>query len=347
MGNLADRPNISVNGIRPYGQLDPFCLMPKPVPLPYCGSLLPTSPYTHFPGLHILRCQWRVRSIFTGKEILAPEPEEDHTLKVLSRPIGLQSPPQPGENSGIDHRTWRERRDDFFNHEKHLAKRAKMTKQAARPYFRDWTRANYHKGKTFLSPSRIFRADKALYFPNFVGNTLATPSQLSDTTPTLQGKVSVVSLVSSQWAENQKITFTADEKHPGLAELLRKEAGILQKVEVNIEEDWMKALLVTMFMGSIRRQRKESEWGNYFLVKRGVTDEIREGIQLANRKVAYLYLVDWNCRIRWAGSGHAYEGERESLVAGCRRLIEGWKAEREGGLLDQRSATLEPKDASA
>jgi ATPase complex subunit ATP10 len=54
---------------------------------------------------------------------MANRKNADHTPKALNRPLGMPNPPQPGENSGFDHRTWQEKRDDFFNYDKHLEKR--------------------------------------------------------------------------------------------------------------------------------------------------------------------------------------------------------------------------------
>ena len=47
----------------------------------------------------------------------------DFTPKPLSRPIGLPNAPRPGENTGIDPRTWRQRRADFVDYDKHLIRR--------------------------------------------------------------------------------------------------------------------------------------------------------------------------------------------------------------------------------
>ncbi|KAL8733706.1 MAG: hypothetical protein Q9166_001899 [cf. Caloplaca sp. 2 TL-2023] len=280
--------------------------------------------------------QWRSRrNVSTAAQILkSEEPKpQDFTPKPLSRPIGVLYPPKPGENTGIDPRSWRERRDDVFDYNKHLVRRKELTKQAAKPYFRDWSRTQYHKGKTFIAPPRTFRAEKSLYFPNMVGSTLASPSTPSDTTAVLKDRISIVSVYSGRWAEQQTQSFTDAKHNAGLGVVFNVEAprqreSLLQKVEVNIEEDWMKALIVRMFMGGIRKQRREEEWARYFLVRRGITEEMREAMAMANSKVGYVYLVDWECRIRWAGSANAETAEKEGLVAGVTRLVEAWRRER-------------------
>ncbi|KAL8705895.1 MAG: hypothetical protein Q9201_001043 [Fulgogasparrea decipioides] len=340
----------------------------SPFRRPVCSSCLRAS-----------QRQWPCRRKSIVAQILdSDEPsskDEDHTLKPLSRPVGVTNPPKPGENSGIDLRSWGQRRDDLFDYDRHLVRRKQLyaiapllynffkslvlhyddrgngyigdmncskketlnscrTKQVAKPYFRDWTRANYHRGKTFLAPSRIFRADKSLYFPNLVGSTLASPSTSSDTSSVLQNQVSVVSVYSGRWAELQTQTFADNESHPELAKLVsetERSNGPLQKVEINIEEDWMKAIIVRTFMSRIRKQRREQDWGRYFLVRRGVTDEMREAIGMRNAKVGYVYLVDWLCRIRWAGSADAGSAEKEALVAGASKLVEAWRRQAEEG----------------
>ncbi|KAL8884888.1 MAG: hypothetical protein Q9192_006751 [Flavoplaca navasiana] len=281
------------------------------------------------------------RTVSTAAQILKdddPKPK-DFTPKPLLRPIGVLYPPKPGENSGVDPRPWRQRRDDLFDYNKHLVRRKELTQQAAKPYFRDWSRTQFHKGKTFISPARIFRADKSLYFPNMVGSTLASPSTASDTTSVLQDRISIVSVYSGRWAEMQTRSFTDEKNNYELAALISQQqnegrkdgAPLLQRVEINVESDWMKALIVRLFMGGIRKQRRKEDWERYFLVKKGVTDEMREAMGMANSKVGYVYLVDWLCRIRWAGSADAEQVEKEGLVAGVQRVLEGWRREREEG----------------
>ena len=55
-----------------------------------------------------------------------PIPPKDYTPEPLNRPIGQASPPQQGQNTGIDTRNWRQRRDDFFDYDKHLVRRRQL-----------------------------------------------------------------------------------------------------------------------------------------------------------------------------------------------------------------------------
>lgn len=181
----------------------------------------------------------------------------------------------------------------------------------------------HHRGKTFLSPSKLFKADTALYLPNMMGYTLATPSKHTSTTSVLAGRTSIVSVFSGSWAEQQTLSFVGERQNPGLArEVERLEGDGVQRVWINVEEDWMKAGLIRLFLRGGKEGKSEAEWGRSFVVRRGVSDEVKDSIGMANGKVGYVYLVDGNCRIRWAGSGDADTGEREGLVGVVRRLVE-------------------------
>ncbi|KAF2970892.1 hypothetical protein GQX73_g2674 [Xylaria multiplex] len=221
---------------------------------------------------------------------------EEFTPTPLSRPIGLPYPPQVGQNT-----------------EKN---------KISRPYFRDWGNLQFHKGKTFIAPPRLFKGDLSLFFPNLYGRTLLkTDKEPRDTTPVLRGRVSVVSVFSSLWAENQCNSFVSKESNPAVEQIIAGSGDRAQHVRVNIEEDPLKAFLVRLWIGKLRQQLGERNYERYFLVRKGVSDEVRENIGLLNSKVGYTYLLDPDCRIRWAGSGPSEDHEREGLVKGLQWLL--------------------------
>lgn len=205
---------------------------------------------------------------------------------------------------------------------------AYRSRQVSKPYYRDWKNLKYHQGKTFVSNPRLFKQDKALYFPNLFGTTLASPRKPQNTTPILRGRVSIVNLFSNVWAESQTASFTGQERNPGLYEAIAEgnanasQYPLVQQVDVNLTENALKAWLVRLFMWRLRRNSPEVQHPRYFLVRKGLNDSLKEAIGMMNSQVGYVYLLDEFCRIRWAGCGPAQESELDVLNDGVMKLVE-------------------------
>ncbi|KAK5053958.1 hypothetical protein LTR84_001920 [Exophiala bonariae] len=256
---------------------------------------------------------------------------EKFTPSVLAFPLGLLYPPQPGQNSPLDRRSLKEKKEDFTNRDKVLERRRIYLRSYFRPYFQEWRRVDHHKGKSFQSNDRLFKREKALYFPNIWGQTLAEegdgPDGGRDMTPAITGKVSIITFQSGQWAEEQVNTFVGRKENPALETIIAQTNGLAQRIDVNIQGDFMRAWLVKLFSGRLRTMIPKERWNKYFMVKlprdirRGLTDDVRDAMGLLNSQVGYVYLVDSSCKIRWAGSGHAWAGEVDGLNAAVQRLV--------------------------
>lgn len=110
---------------------------------------------------------------------------------------------------------------------------------------------------------------------------------------------------------------------------------------INIEETRLRAFILKASRGGLRKVIAEEAWERYFVVNKGLhpggrwkapadfPGGVREALGISNTKVGYVYLVDWECRIRWAGSAKADAGEAEALAKGVTKLVEDMQKEKE------------------
>ena len=214
-------------------------------------------------------------------------------------------------------------------------------KELATPYFRDWNRMKHHDGKTFIAPDRLLKADTARYMPNMQGYTLARSWSYHDTTIVLRGKISILSIASGNWAQQQVATFLGEKENPAVAPLIEELRPLgLQRVWINFEKDYFKAMLVRLFLPWARRALyKKEDWARSFVMRKGVDRELLEEFGMTNTKVGHVFLVDRNCKIRWAGNGQASDEEKISLAKLVRRLVESSQETAKDTLKARKTAT--------
>jgi ATPase complex subunit ATP10 len=232
----------------------------------------------------------------------------------LGRPIGWPKPPHPADNLDVDLRTFEQKREDFRDWDKHIEQRKHLFKTFARPYFRDYTFMKYAKGKMWVANPRLWKKEMSLWMPNFWGRDLRGEAQSS--AMICQGKVTVVAVMSRQWAADQVKTFV-DEEVRGV---IRGSDGRAQMLEIHVEDKPLFRAVMWLFRGRMRKLLSQ-EWQRYLQLNE-VKDELREVLGMINRLTGYVYLLDSDSRIRWAGSGDAEPEEKAALISGLRKLID-------------------------
>jgi ATPase complex subunit ATP10 len=242
--------------------------------------------------------------------------EKPETIKLLDRPIGVEKPPSELDNQGIDTRTVEQRRADMQDYDKHLRRREELKQEFAKSSFDAIYRFRDTGGKFWIAPGSYFKSAKALYMPNFFGRTLAT-FEKSGTTAVLKGKISIVRVFSSHAGEQQTQTFFNGDVNSVT------EDGF-QIVDVNVPDSFVKEIFVKMFLRKLRNSFADgSRHARYFISRAGVTKSLRKSIDADNMYGGYLYLVDRNCKIRWAACGIATPDEKTNLW----KFIEALKKE--------------------
>ncbi|KAF8342767.1 ATP10 protein-domain-containing protein [Cantharellus anzutake] len=221
-------------------------------------------------------------------------------LPSLSRPLGVKQRPSAHTN------TWEELREDMMDQSKRMDQRRVLIQQATQGYFNDYHRLGDRQGKSWIGPKTLIKSEQALYFPNMEGTRL-TPKEPVHTTSVLEGKVSLVAMLSTQASQEHVESFairTISEN---------KDNPHFQYVQINLQENPLKSFIIALAARSLRKQIPEHLQSTYILSHQNM-ELFREPMGMENRHVGYVYLVDQDGKIRWAGCSHANPEEIQALA---------------------------------
>ncbi|KAG2050033.1 hypothetical protein BDR06DRAFT_960726 [Suillus hirtellus] len=226
-------------------------------------------------------------------------PDELTVLPFLRHPLGVKEKPSPVL------KTWADTREELMNQETRLAQREHLVKEATKGYFTDLNATRRHGGKTWIAPNVMIREDKALYFPNIVGSSLDTKSK-KHTASMCEGRISVISMLSTRMSEIHVNGFTTPTNERYLSNPL------YQYVQINLQENLLKSFLVSLFLSSIAKSVPQ-ELHSTYLVSSQNMEFVREHLGMVNKHIGYVYLVDDNLKVRWAGCADAKVEETNAL----------------------------------
>ncbi|ODV58985.1 Atp10p ASCRUDRAFT_27776, partial [Ascoidea rubescens DSM 1968] len=244
-------------------------------------------------------------------------------FKVLAvdKPIGQIKAPKIEENKKLENLTV----NQFFDKDKKKLEREDIMKEIKNSEIYDLHVFRKTNGKIFKSPISYFKREKALYFPNIYGESLS--NQDVCTTSLLKGQISIVRVYSSVIGDEVTQTYfrfineNENSKNDTFLNkstyetVFKNEYPNCQIVDLSIYNSALKKLLINLINKRIiKKSLPEERWNKYLLVnKKNFTTAIAADLWLKNFVTGYIYLVDDECKIRYACCGNPSDGEYKSL----------------------------------
>ncbi|KAF5381328.1 hypothetical protein D9615_008389 [Tricholomella constricta] len=268
-----------------------------------------------------LNSQERLQREIEGPEIKQAE------LGPLARPLGVTERP----TTLLKTRTQKVK-ELLTDSEARLNQRRHLIKEVGKGYYYDMNMTRKHGGKTWIAPKALIREDKALYLPNIKGKSIDT-SEEKNTTTMCYGRITVLAMLGTRMSEVHVKGFVDPTNaryasHP-----------LYQYVQVNLQENLLKSLLVKIFISSLRAVVPARLQPTYLVSSQNM-EYVRDALGMTNSKVGYVYLVDENLKIRWGGCADATPEEAMSLETCTGVLLK--RAEKTTGLhAGKKSKTTE------
>ncbi|KAJ2661484.1 Mitochondrial ATPase complex subunit atp10 [Coemansia sp. RSA 1200] len=205
--------------------------------------------------------------------------------------------------------TWR----NILSPEKNLENRAKIIGEIGESYFQNILDLRKNGAKLFTAPSHLIPANKAKFLPNIEGKTLSGKDV--DVAALCRGKTTLLTIEFVKFAEKHTMSYI------NVFEKAFTEGNKAQVIQVNVEENYAKGLVLRLSLPYVRRGIPKHRHDGY-VVHYGAVDSIKKMLGIANPLIGYAFLVDSKTRVRWYANGEAASEESETMVDLARQLLQ-------------------------
>lgn len=271
-----------------------------------------------------------VRNLTSTSKILAPrftktlteasKPPLEKSI-IISRPFGLESPRL------LNQRTNAFANFNIFSSEAKERRQKALDHDIKHSPFYDSKSFNNTNGKIFLPPKSYFKNDHSKYFPDFIGDSLVKKDQkLSNF---LKNKVNIIRVYSTLSGEKCTDTYFNVENENYLTtgfKTFQNKFPHSQIIDINIPQNWLKASLVKLSRGNIKKSIPVERVNSYFILPDHVLPyDVKQTLYCDNSCSGYVYIVDHNGKIRWATSGYSNNEELKVMwkcVNGLEKEVE-------------------------
>ncbi|CAO3700116.1 unnamed protein product [Rhizopus stolonifer] len=222
--------------------------------------------------------------------------------------LGLLEPPE------VDRSKWLQRKQqklrDLGNYEKafaaHAAERQHLVEQATKSYFHDINEMREHGGKMYYADTQLMKADKTGYMPDFEAQDLS--KNKIHTTDKLKDKVSLVTISLTQFGLEHTKSFS----NPFWEKF--EQNTNTQLLEIIVEENMLKQILLKAFVTRALKKLPKERQDNYLLLYKDIT-RVRKYLDITNKNIGHVFLIDENYKIRWTAHGNATQEEIGNMLA--------------------------------
>ena len=185
---------------------------------------------------------------------------------------------------------------------------------------------NEHSGKQFYASDRLVPDWESPRFPSLSTESLASSAETIQLPEHFKGEVTLVALsykdIGAQalpsWIEPfmSSVGSYGSGAGGGRARRDGRRAGGAQLVQLTIAESSLYRVFRGSLVSSLRRLVDISRHHSYLVHVGGggAVRDLRAALEIKNRLVGYVFLVDSDARVRWRGCGEATTEEIDRMI---------------------------------